>query len=108
MVVAIIDIAVGPGGGFGGPVGGFFSFCSSSGLPPLLLLLKPPPGAPKPPPGAPKPKNKTKNKRKNKKSLFSSDPAGDKGSHRQEIDPLDLPHLPVPLPDLLSRQGSRF
>ena len=34
--------------------------------------------------------------------------AGDKGSHRQEIDPLDLPHLPVPLPDLLSRQGSRF
>ena len=34
--------------------------------------------------------------------------AGDKTSHRQEIDPLDLLHLPITLPDLLWRQGSRF
>ena len=46
VVVAIIDIAVGPGGGFGGP-----GFCLNSGLPLLLFLPKPPPGQPKPPPG---------------------------------------------------------
>ena len=51
----------GPCGGFGAPGGVFFSRCSSSGLPLLLLSLKPPPGAPKPPPGPPKP-TKTKQK----------------------------------------------
>ena len=35
MVVAIIDVGVGPGGGFGGPGGGF-SDSRSSGLPLLL------------------------------------------------------------------------
>ena len=39
VVVAIIDIAVGPGGGFGGPGGGF-SGNRSSGKPLLLLKLK--------------------------------------------------------------------
>ena len=53
MVVAIVDIAVGPGGGFAGPGGGF-SVNRSSGKPLLLLRLKkPPPGPPKPPPGPP-------------------------------------------------------
>ena len=51
VVVAIIDIAVGPGGGFRGPGGGF-SKNRSSGKPLLLQKLKkPPPGPPKPPPG---------------------------------------------------------
>ena len=54
MVVSIIDIAVGPGDGFGGPGGGFLNN-SSSGLPLLLLPLKPPPGPPKPLPGPPGP-----------------------------------------------------
>ena len=51
MVVAIIDIAVGPGGGFGGPGGGFGNNRSSGK--PLLLekTKKTPPGPPKPPPG---------------------------------------------------------
>ena len=41
----------GPGSGFGGPGGGFFSTGSSSGLPLLLPVLKPPPGPPKTLPG---------------------------------------------------------
>ena len=53
--VIIFDIGRVPGGGFGGPGGGFFSFCSCSGLPLLLLPLKPPLGPPKPPPGPPTP-----------------------------------------------------
>ena len=56
MVVAIIDIAVGPRGGFGGPGGGFLNNDRSSGLPLLLLLLNPPPGPPKPRPRPPGPR----------------------------------------------------
>ena len=56
-----------PGGGFGGPEGGF-SDSRSSGKPLLLLRLKkPPPGAPTPPPGLPKP-TKTKQKTKNEET----------------------------------------
>ena len=46
----IVPISNYPGGGFGGPGGGFFSIGISSGLPLLLPFLQPPPGPPKPPP----------------------------------------------------------
>ena len=46
----IFEIGWGPGCGVGGPGSGVLDIHSTSGLPPLLLLSRPPPGPPTPQP----------------------------------------------------------